>query len=288
MSNAYNPGDLYEDGRFYLYERTAGYLQPHHCFVGLLESQDGIHFRHLSDKPVLNSEMVGYPYGSVQDPRVVRIADNYYMTFASRRFAWNISPTGLGAPDSSQAQFPGFEPSTDRNQTRSGIAISKDRLHWEFIGWATPEQVDDRDVILFPEKINGRFALLRRPIGFVDTDTGHSEEHTSILISYSTDLRTWREPEVVIRPQFKWEDNRIGGSTPPLRTEHGWLVLSTAMRIPIQSPAGLSTGWGRCCWILRIRPKCWHGPAISSCYPRLSTKSSACSSRTSSSQPVVS
>jgi predicted GH43/DUF377 family glycosyl hydrolase len=225
MSNAYNPAAIYEDGRFYLYERTAGSLRPHHCYVGLLESKDGVHFRHMYDKPVLSPEMVGYPYGSVQDPRVVKIEDTYYMTFAFRRFAWNISPTGLGVPEASQGQFPGFDPSTDKNQTRSGIAISKDRVHWEFFGWATPEDIDDRDVILFPEKIGGHFALLRRPIGFVDTDTGHSEEHPSIRISYSPDLKTWSEPEVVIRPAFKWEDNRIGGSTPPLRTERGWLVM---------------------------------------------------------------
>jgi predicted GH43/DUF377 family glycosyl hydrolase len=225
MSNVYNPAAIYEDGRFYLYERTAGSLRPHHCYVGLLESEDGVHFRHLSDKPVVSPEMIGAKYGSVQDPRVVKIEDTYYMTFAFRRFAWNIYPTGLGVPEASQGQFPGFDPSKDINQTRSGIAVSKDRLHWEFLGWATPSDIDDRDVILFPEKIAGRFALLRRPIGFVDTDTGHGEEHPSIRISYSTDLKMWTEPEIVIRPEFKWEDNRIGGSAPPVRADRGWLVL---------------------------------------------------------------
>jgi predicted GH43/DUF377 family glycosyl hydrolase len=225
MSNAYNPGALYENGRFYLYERTAGSLRPHHCYVGLLQSEDGVHFQHVSDKPVLSPEMVGYPYGSVQDPRVVKIGDTYYMTFAFRRFAWSIFPTGLGVPEASQSAFPGFDPAADKNQTRSGIAVSTDRGHWNFFGWATPDTMDDRDVILFPEKIGGRFALLRRPIGFVDTDTGHVEEHPSIRISYSEDLRDWTEPEVVIRPEFAWEDNRIGGSAPPVRTKRGWLVL---------------------------------------------------------------
>jgi len=42
------------------------------------------------------------------------------MTFAFRRFAWNIHPTGLGVPGASQGQFPGFDPSKDKNQTRSG------------------------------------------------------------------------------------------------------------------------------------------------------------------------
>jgi predicted GH43/DUF377 family glycosyl hydrolase len=225
MSNVYNPAVIYEDGRFTMYERTAGSLRPHHCYVGGLESEDGVHFRHLSDEPVLTPEMVGSKYGSVQDPRVVKIKDTYYMTFAFRRFTWSIYPTGLGVPEASQSQFPGFDPAKDKNQTRSGIAVSKDRVHWEFLAWATPSDVDDRDVILFPEKIGGRFALLRRPIGFVDTDTVHSEEYPSIRISYSTDLETWTEPEVVIRPKFKWEDNRIGGSTPPVRTDRGWLVL---------------------------------------------------------------
>jgi predicted GH43/DUF377 family glycosyl hydrolase len=225
MSHAYNPGVILENGHFFLYERTAGSLRPHQCRIGLLESGDGVHFRHVLDRPVLTPEQIGFPHGSVQDPRVVRIDGTYYMTFAFRRYAWNIFPTGLGVPDAEQADFPGFDPAKDSNQTRSGIAVSRDRIHWEFLAWATPEEIDDRDVILFPEKIDGRFALLRRPIGFVDTDTGHGEEHPCIRISFSEDLRTWSEPEAVLRPEFAWEDNRIGGAAPPIRTEAGWLVL---------------------------------------------------------------
>jgi len=225
MSNVYNPGVIFDDGRFYMYERAAGSLRPHRCSIGLLASDDGVRFRHVLDRPVFTPEMAGSSCGSVQDPRVVRIDGAYYMTYAFRRFAWSMSPTGLGVPDSSQTPFPGFDPAKDKNQTRSGIAVSKDRVHWEHLAWATPAEIDDRDVILFPEKIAGRFALLRRPIGYVGTDTGHGAEHPSIRISFSEDLRTWTEPQVVARPEFKWEDNRIGGSTPPVRTERGWLVL---------------------------------------------------------------
>lgn len=225
MCSVYNPGALLDEGRFYLYERAAGALRPHHCSVGLLESDDGVHFRHVSDKPVFTPEMAGSPYGSVQDPRVVKIDGLYYMTYAFRRFAWSIHPTGLGVPEATQSLLPGFNPTKDRNQTRSGIAVSRDRVHWEHLAWATPADIDDRDVILFPEKIGGRFAILRRPIGFVNTATGHSEEHPSIRLSFSEDLRTWTEPEVVARPELAWENNRIGGSTPPVRTDRGWLVL---------------------------------------------------------------
>jgi predicted GH43/DUF377 family glycosyl hydrolase len=226
MSNVYNPAVLLDDdGRFYMYERASGSLRPHHCQLGMLESDDGVHFRHTSDKPVFTPEMAGSRYGSVQDPRIARIEGLYYITYAFRRYAWSISPTGLGVPDACQGEFPGFDPAADKNQTRSGIAVSRDRVHWEHLAWATPADIDDRDCILFPEKIGGRFAMLRRPIGYVDTSTGHSEEHPSIRISFSRDLRTWTEPEVVARPEFGWENNRIGGSTPPVRTDRGWLVL---------------------------------------------------------------
>lgn len=225
MSNAYNPGVIYDEGRFWMYERASGSLRPHQCQIGLLCSEDGVHFEHVLDQPVFTPEMAGNARGSVQDPRVVKIEDTFYMTYAFRRYAWNISPTGLGVPDAAQADFPGFDPATDKNQTRSGIAVSKDRIHWEHLCWATPADIDDRDVILFPERIRGRYALLRRPIVFVDTSTAHGEAQPCIRISFSSDLQTWTEPEVVARPEFAWEDNRIGGSTPPVRTEAGWLVL---------------------------------------------------------------
>jgi predicted GH43/DUF377 family glycosyl hydrolase len=103
-----------------------------------------------------------------------------------------------------------------------------DRLAGE-VGSADAQCVQSRRAVrgraLLPVRADGRFALLRRPIGFVDTDTGHGEEHPSIRISFSDDLKTWTNPEIVIRPEFGWEENRIGVSAPPVRTAHGWLTL---------------------------------------------------------------
>ena len=65
LSNTFNPGALYDEGKFYLYERTAGGLYPFHCYIGLLESDDGVHFTHVSDQPVLTPAMAGSQYGSV-------------------------------------------------------------------------------------------------------------------------------------------------------------------------------------------------------------------------------
>jgi predicted GH43/DUF377 family glycosyl hydrolase len=226
MAVTFNPGVIRDDdGRYYMYERAAGSLTPFNCVIGMLESDDGVAFRHSVPEPVFTPEMAGSRYGSVQDPRVAKLDGLYWMTFAFRPYAWSCYPTGVGVPKSEVPHYPGFDPLKTPNQTRSGLAVSRDRAKWEFHSWITPEDIDDRDVILFPEKIGGRYAVLRRPIRHVSTDTSHGDEQPGIMVSFSEDLRKWTEPELVVAPAFAWEDNRIGGSAPPIRTPKGWLVL---------------------------------------------------------------
>jgi len=69
----FNPAVLYDDGRFFMYERAAGGLRPFHNSQGLLESDDGVHFTLARPEPVVTPAMLGSPYGSVQDPRIVKL-----------------------------------------------------------------------------------------------------------------------------------------------------------------------------------------------------------------------
>lgn len=239
QATTFNPGVLLDDdGRFYLYERAAGQLRPFCCYIGLLSSEDGVHFTHVSDEPVLTPEMAGSKYGSVQDARLAKIDGTYYMTFAYRPYAWSSHPTGVGVPESHETDFPDVERAPYQadnagsknvqggrpdNMTRSGIAVSKDRVHWELHSWATEADIDDRDVILFPEKVGGKFALLRRPLQWVGEE--YDTEHPGIWLTFSEDLKGWSKPVLIARAEYAWEDNRIGGSTPPIKTDAGWLVL---------------------------------------------------------------
>ena len=156
---------------------------------------------------------------------MVYLDGEFWMTFAFRPFAWNSYPTGLGVPNSSQAEYADFDGDPMKNQTRSGLARSVDGLNWKFHGWVNDTTVDDRNVILFPGKVGGKYVVLRRPQPFVGTDTGHGDFVPSVQISYSEDLLTWTAPEPIFSPRFTWEDNRIGGSTPPILTDAGWLVF---------------------------------------------------------------
>lgn len=215
----FNPGLIYENDKYYLYERSAESIVPFKCNITLLESDDGIHFDVVGDKPIITPESLGYDKGTVEDPRVVKIDDEYLMTFAFRPYTYNCYPTGVGLPI--------YEPLVGEldvgiNNTLSAIAKSKDLINFEVITTIGGD-VDERDVILFPEKINGKYAMLRRPK--LKGESYKNIKEPSMWISYSEDLIEWTEPILLAKPKYEWESGKIGGGATPLKTEDGWVII---------------------------------------------------------------
>jgi beta-1,2-mannobiose phosphorylase / 1,2-beta-oligomannan phosphorylase len=217
----FNPGVVLDGGTFYMLERACSSLAPLYSQFGLLESTDGFHFKHTADEPVFTSSMLGMPQGTVEDPRLVKLEGWFYMTYVHRNYASSCYPNGKGIPDyySSPDVPPG-----DPNNYRSGIARSRDLRSWENLGLCTPPDVDDRDCVLFPEKIGGRYAMLRRPANYVGPRYGC--DRPSIWLSYSDDLLEWTTPELVAKAaDVPWELRKIGAAAIPMKTDAGWLVL---------------------------------------------------------------
>lgn len=219
----FNPGAIYENGKFYLYERAAGSLRPFRTCIGLLESKDGIIFQQVGNKPVFTSEMIGLPEGSVQDARVVKIEDKYYMTYAMQPYGFDCYPDGIGVPDYDTSKYPNWKNRLYPMITQSGVAISDDGIHFKHLCYTSPQHIDDRDHVLFPEKINGKFALLRRPKEFTGGEYGIKQP--AIWLSYSDDLQEWTKPELLAIAQNDWEGGKIGAAANPVRTREGWLLL---------------------------------------------------------------
>jgi beta-1,2-mannobiose phosphorylase / 1,2-beta-oligomannan phosphorylase len=80
---------------------------------------------------------------------------------------------------------------------------------------------EDKNAALLPYRIDGKWVLFHRP----KTEFGGG--HGEVLLSRSTDLVSWSAPEPVLRPREGawWDASRIGIGPPPLRTEHGWLLI---------------------------------------------------------------
>ena len=76
---------------------------------------------------------------------------------------------------------------------------------------------------LLPHRVDGKWILFHRPT----TEFGGPRPHGAVVLSRSDDLVNWSTPEWVMRPRQGawWDASRIGIGPPPLRTEHGWLLI---------------------------------------------------------------
>ena len=193
--NVFNAGVLYDDGLFHMFYRAQGLDWISR--IGYAVSADGVHWNRLRE-PVLDVSDATDSRG-VEDARVVKIDGVYYMTYTAygRAFTGEGEPTHLGG---------GILPM---------VARSTNLITWEKLGPIVRGE-DNKDHVLFPRKIKGRYAALHR-------------RRPNIWLAYSDDLRTWDEADMAPifgpRPENDWDGTTVGGNGVPIETEHGWLMF---------------------------------------------------------------
>jgi predicted GH43/DUF377 family glycosyl hydrolase len=189
-ASVFNAGAIYDNGLVHLIYRatdisSGGQEGPYINSLGYAISADGIHFNRL-EQPILTNDVPQELRGP-EDPRIVKIQDTFYMLY-----------TGYGGR---------FE-----DDYRICLATSKNLVDWHRKGIMLDEP--NKDASLFPELIQGRYAMFhRRP--------------PNIWIAYSEDLTHWMDHAIVmeILPDSNWENKKIGISGPPIKTAKGWFLI---------------------------------------------------------------
>ena len=156
-------------------------------------SEDGINWK-INHHPIKmkagNTEMIDSDYK--YDPRVVFIEDRYWITWCN----------GYNGPT-------------------IGIGYTFDFK--EFFQCENAFLPFNRNGVLFPKKINGKYAMLSRP-----SDNGHTP-FGDIYISYSPDMKYWGEHRCVMKAtpfeDSAWQCTKIGAGPIPILTNDGWLMI---------------------------------------------------------------
>jgi beta-1,2-mannobiose phosphorylase / 1,2-beta-oligomannan phosphorylase len=126
----------------------------------------------------------------VEDARITKIGEVFYMTYVALSRKENIS---------------------------TSLALSNDGIRWYRRGIIFEEQ--DKDVVLFPNKIDGKFVVFGRPEGNFEFTQPH------IWIAKSRDTEYWGKFKAI---SFLKKDalfERSGAGPPPLKTKKGWLLI---------------------------------------------------------------
>ncbi len=156
-------------------------------------SKDGINWD-INPEPIVmqagNTEMIDSDYK--YDPRVTFIEDRYWVTWCN----------GYHGPT-------------------IGIAYTFDFK--EFFQCENAFLPFNRNGVLFPEKINGKYCMLSRP-----SDNGHTP-FGDVYLSYSPDMKYWGEHRSVLTvtpfEDSAWQCLKVGAGGVPIKTEEGWLMF---------------------------------------------------------------
>ncbi|MBN2136541.1 MAG: hypothetical protein JW720_01920 [Sedimentisphaerales bacterium] len=216
-----------DSGQVVMLYRAAEAHSEYKCYFGLAKSTDGYHFERTSDRPVLSPSEDGFDASTIQDPRMVKMGEWYYITYACRFFPFGQ----FWKPKDQQYKHPvcpeDFPRVIRTNATSTGLLLTKDFKTFSRAGRITDATLDDRDVILFPEKVGGKYVMMHRPLEWVGPEYG--TEHAAAWISKADDLLGFRKSELLIKAKFDWEAGKLGINTPPIKTEHGWLTIYHAV-----------------------------------------------------------
>jgi beta-1,4-mannooligosaccharide/beta-1,4-mannosyl-N-acetylglucosamine phosphorylase len=109
---------------------------------------------------------------------------------------------------------------------RAGIASTTDFENFDIKYLSVP---DNRNMVLFPEKINGLFTRLERPMPVYSRN---NLDRFDMWLSESPDLEFWGRSKLVMGVEHvKYANDKIGPAAPPVKTEKGWLTTFHAVDI---------------------------------------------------------
>ncbi|MBU6426957.1 hypothetical protein KGQ27_01830 [Patescibacteria group bacterium] len=222
-AGTFNPAAIQDDkGGVHLLYRAIG--SDGVSRIGYASSKDGLRFDDRSDYPVFamrkprenivedvpddlkKPDPVMFPsggsWGGCEDPRLVRIGDNIYMTYNAFD-GWDfirIAVTSIKASDFFNKRW---------NWRRPIFISSKNQIN--------------KNWVLFPEKINGKFAIIHSIVPKIEIE--YVDSIDSIPREIESPRKSGPQPG---RPNH-WDNLVRSAGPPPLKTDRGWLLLYHAM-----------------------------------------------------------
>ena len=207
----FNTAAVYEDGKVHFVYRALG--DSDLSVFGYASSKDGLHIDKRDEEPIYiprapfetpgqrvlksfaDHYISGGGYGGVEDPRLTKIDDKFYMTYVA------------------------FDGASPPRVALTSIPVD-DFLNKKWDKWEQPKLISapgmvNKNAVIFPEKVNGKYVVFHRVF-------------PNILIDMVDDLKfdDYLTGQYIIAPRKgHWDSKKIGAGAPPIRTKDGWLFI---------------------------------------------------------------
>ena len=215
----FNCAILNYENKFHMLYRAIGEYERYISRIGYASSTDGYSFvrsNHIALGPTQDYEKYG-----IEDPRLVEIDNQVYITYVI-----------LSAYVTDGAMV----------EASTALATTTDFLKYTRLGVITSKGSNNKDVVLFPEKMNqqqssvlssssssynvegvGKYLFLHRPSSWIGSKYG--VDKPSIWLGEGNALTNFEKHTLLLKPEERWEELKVGAGPPPIKTRAGWLVI---------------------------------------------------------------
>jgi predicted GH43/DUF377 family glycosyl hydrolase len=226
-----NPSCIELNGKIQMFYRAIG--KENYSSIGYCELKAPTEVSKRSDKPALIPQGK-YESMGMEDPRIVRIDDTYYITYtaydgtnalgalATSRDMETFDRKGVITAQMTYKEFESCIKHCERKNDKylrfgkffsrhGGIESPYDHLIW------------DKDVVFFPKRINGKFAFIHRI--YPDIQIAYFNDTEDLTYQYWMNYLHNINKYIVLKGKFPFEASYIGGGCPPVETSEGWLII---------------------------------------------------------------
>jgi beta-1,2-mannobiose phosphorylase / 1,2-beta-oligomannan phosphorylase len=215
----FNCAILHYENKFHMLYRAIGEYERYISRIGYASSTDGYSFarsNHIALEPTQDYEKYG-----IEDPRMVEIDNQVYITYVI-----------LSAYVTDGAIV----------EASTALATTTDFLKYTRLRVITSKGSNNKDVVLFPEKMSqqqssvlslssssnnadgaGKYFFLHRPSSWIGSTYG--VDKPSIWLGEGNALTNFEKHTLLLKPEEDWEELKVGAGPPPIKTSAGWLVI---------------------------------------------------------------
>lgn len=210
VNAVFNPGAIKWKGKYLMVARVEGHDRK--SFFAIAESDNGIDNFRFWDNPLILPE-TDRPDINVYDMRLTKHEDGWiYGVFCTER----------KDPDAP-------EQDTSLAEAQAGIARTKDLVNWERLPDFKSPSPQQRNVVLHPEFVDGKYAFYTRPQdGFISAGSGGGIGWA--LVDDIKNPVAEREKVIETREYHTVKEVKNGQGPPPIKTDKGWLHLAHGVR----------------------------------------------------------
>lgn len=228
-----NPG-IYQDGNT-LHILYRAVQEGNFSTIGYAKTEGPVKIIERMDRPLITREL-DYETQGVEDPRIVKIEGTYYITYTAYD---GINALGALSVSNDLIHFKKkgiITPQVNYQQYESNVnACNPSKLNPKYhqyynlfsqIGLMVDDKtrlLRDKDVVLFPRKINGQFVLLHRiwpGIQIVKFDRWED-----LTLPFWENYLSNLTDHIILDPKDAFETKYIGAGCPPIETPDGWLLI---------------------------------------------------------------